>query len=136
MFFHLLSGLLRHEKNEEIIIHETSSVAMKKILYFMYHDTLDKSDIDCELLQTANKFLMEDLVDICIEHLKSNLNLENALDVLIVAYQIDQTSLRDAACQFISKNKGNLKTEKWTNMMRDHSQLIAKCLSHVYMGIS
>ena len=97
----------------------------------MYHDLMEKSQIDCELLLTANKFLMEDLIAICIEHLKSNLTLENALDVLITAYQLDQDELRNVAFEFISKNKNNLKTEKWNEMIENHPKLIAKCLSHV-----
>ena len=42
----------------------------------MYHNSIDESNIDIDLLMAADKFLMEGLVDICAKHLKSNLTLE------------------------------------------------------------
>ena len=86
----MFSGLLRHEtsfqakqqnqSHGEITIEETSADTMEKILFFMYHNSIDKSKIDVDLLTAADKFRMEDLVDICVKHLKSDLTLKNALD--------------------------------------------------------
>ena len=74
-------------------------------------------------------------VEICTEHLKSNLTLQNALDVLIVAYQTNQNSLLDTAFQFAFNHKGQLNAEKWNEMTRNHPALIAKAMGQV-MGIS
>ena len=109
---------------------------MKKILFFMYHESMEESKINSELLQAADKFLMECLVDICVNHLKSNLTLENALDVMIVAYQINQNSLLTDAFEFTQKNKGQLKAEKWNEMSRNHPDLMIKCFNHLVLGIS
>ena len=101
----------------------------------MYHNSIDKSKIDIDLLTAADKYLMEGLVEICTEHLKSNLTLQNALDVLIVAYQTNQNSLLDTAFQFAFNHKGQLNAEKWNEMTRNHPALIAKAMGQV-MGIS
>ena len=52
---------------------------MEKILYFMYHNSIDRTKIDVDLLTAADKFLMDGLVEICAKHLKSNLTLKNAI---------------------------------------------------------
>ena len=95
----------------------------------MYNGSMEKLNINSELLQAADKFLMKDLMHLCVEHLKSNLTLENALDTLIIAYQTNQNLLCDAAFQFAHKNKGKLNLEKWNEMTKNHPDLIAKCLN-------
>ena len=85
----------------------------------MYNGSMEKLNIDPELLQAADKFLMVDLVAICVEHLKSNLTLENALDVLIVAYQTNQDLLCNATFQFAQGNKGKLKIENWNEIAKN-----------------
>ena len=102
----------------------------------MYHNSIDKSKIDVDLLTAADKFLMEDLVDICVKHLKSDLTLKNALDVLIVAYQTNQNSLFEIAFEFARENKGKLKADKWNEMIRNHPTLIAKAMSRQTFGIA
>ena len=132
----LFSGLFVHDKSKEITINETSANTMEKILFFMYHESMDESKIDSELLQAADKYLMEGLVALCVKHLRENLTLENTLDVMIVAYQINQNSLLTDAFQFTQKNKGKLKAEKWKEMSRNHPELMTKCFNHVVLGIS
>ena len=46
----------------------------------MYHDSLEESKIDCDLLKAADKYLMEGLVAICTNHFKSKLTLENVVE--------------------------------------------------------
>ena len=129
------SGLIENEesfkgKPGEIPIPDTSADTMEKVLFYMYHDTIDKSKIDFDLLKAADKYLMDNLVDNCLEHLKSNVTLENALDIMMVSYQINQNSLFEAATNFVWNNKGKLtSTDSWNSMVRDHPDLIAKAFS-------
>ena len=101
----------------------------------MYHDSMEESNIDSELLQAADKYLMDSLVTICVEHLKSNLTLENALDVMIVAYQINRNSLFEDAFDFVRKNKGKIKSKKFKEMSRKYPDLMIKCFTQV-LGVS
>ena len=129
------SGLIENEgsfkeKSGEISIPDTSADTMEKVLFYMYHDTIDKSKIDFDLLKAADKYLMDNLVTYCLEHLESNLTLENALDIMMVSYQINQNSLFEAATNFVWNNKGKLtSTDSWNSMVRDHPDLIAKAFS-------
>ena len=85
---------------------ETLSETMKTLLYFLYHDKVEKKRIDSDLLKAANKYLVEALVDICAQYLIENLNLENALEAMIVAYHANQNTLLDAAFKFAYASKG------------------------------
>ena len=129
------SGLIENEgsfkeKSGEISIPDTSADTMEKVLFYMYHDTIDKSKIDFDLLKAADKYLMDNLVTYCLEHLESNLTLENALDIMMVSYQINQNSLFEVATNFVLNNKGKLtSTDSWNSMVRDHPDLIAKAFS-------
>ena len=99
----------------------------------MYNDSIDESKIDVELLKVADKYLMNNLVAKCVEFFKSNLTLENALDIMLVAYQMNQNNLLETTFKFAFDNKGQLaKTEMWNNMIRDHSDLIAKLINSIF----
>ena len=44
-----------------------------KVIFFMYHDTIDGKKVNIDLLKAADKFLMENLVATCVENLVSKL---------------------------------------------------------------
>ena len=137
LFLHIL-GLFEHEgsfqgKPGEIPITDTSADTMEKVLFFMYHDSIDESKIDYDLLKAADKYLMDSLVATCVEYLESNLTIENALDVMMVAYQTNQNSLLAAAFNFANSKTGQLvTTDSWNNMLREHPDLIAKAFTFIY----
>lgn len=109
---------------------ESSSETMKALLYFLYHDKVEKKRINSDLLKAANKYLVEALVDICSQYLMANLNLENALEVMIVAYHANQNALLDAAFKFACASKGKLvNTKAWQEMLKKYPDLIGKAFS-------
>ena len=100
----------------------------------MYHESIEESKIDIDLLKAADKYLIEDLLAICVKHLglESNLTLDNALDIMMIAYQTNQTSLFETATNFVMKNKGKLiKTDSWKKLSREHPDLIVKAFENI-----
>ena len=92
--------------------------------------TLNKSKIDSNLLKAADQYLVDGLKSLCIDHLESNLTLQNALDVMMVAFQIDENGLFDSAFQYVCDNKGQLiGTDSWNEIVREHPDLIAKAFT-------
>ena len=80
---------------------------------------------------------MEGLKSVCSEHLSANLTLENALEVMIVAYLTDQKDLLDSAFKFVLLNKGKLiKTDSWDEMVKNYPDLIGKAFSQSMLQIS
>ena len=103
----------------------------------MYNDIVDKKNVNCDLLKAANKYLMEGLKIICSEHLSANLTLENALEVMIVAYLTDQKALLDLTFKFALENKGKLiKTNSWNEMVKNYPDLIGKVFSQSMLQTS
>ena len=82
------------------------------------------------LLFAANKYNIGKLVKICIEHLKSNLSVDNALDILLAADQTNKDDLLEASKDFIKRNVGNLvMTDDFKEKLKNHPTLIANLLS-------
>ena len=107
------------------IIGHTQAVVGK-----LYNDKLEKKRINSDLLKAANKYLVEGLVDICAQYLMANLNLENALEAMIVAYHANQNTLLDAAFKFAYASKGKLvNTKAWQEMLKKYPDLIGKAFS-------
>ena len=96
-------------------IDDFDSEVIETMIYFIYNEEIqEKKMISADLLKAASKYNLADLVELCIEHFKSNLSLDSVLDVLIVAHQTNQKELFDAASDFVAKNKGNVaKSENW-----------------------
>ena len=95
-----------------------------------FRQTLNKSKIDSNLLKASDMYLVDGLKSLCIDHLESNLTIQNALDVLMVAFQIDENGLFDRAFQYICHNKGKLiGTDSWNEILREHPDLIAKAFA-------
>ena len=114
----------------EINVQYTSADVMENLLFFLYHDFVDKEKINSDLLKAADKYLVGGLVDVCVLHLSTNLTRKNALDVMVAAYQTNQKNLFDAAFKFAWENKGKLvKTDSWNEMLRNYPDLIAKAFS-------
>ena len=126
----LKNKTLKEGTSGEIEICDTSCGVMETLLFFLYHDFVDKKKINSDLLKTADKYLVGGLVDVCVLHLSTNLTCKNALDVMVAAYQTNQKNLFDAAFKFAWENKGKLvKTDSWNEMLRNYPDLIAKAFS-------
>ena len=121
----------------EVHITDFTADVIENLLSFMYNDIVDKKNINCDLLKAANKYLMEGLKNICSAHLSANLTLENALEVMIVAYLTDQKDLLDSAFKFSLLNKGRLiKTDSWEEMVKNYPDLIGKAFSQSMLQTS
>ena len=118
------------EKTGQIEVIDITAEVMEDLLFFLYHDYVDKKKIDCHLLKAADKYNIRGLIRFCSEHLSNSLTLDNALDVMVIAYQTDQNDLLDAAFKFVLKNKGKLvKTDTWKEMVKTYPDLIGKAFS-------
>ena len=72
------------------------------MIQFLYQGKiLDVEKIDSDLLRLAEKYNFVDLMELCTNHLKVNVNIENALDILVAAHQTNQKSLFVTAATFV-----------------------------------
>ena len=88
----------------KIKVTDISTITMESLLYYIYHDELDNEKINEELLIAAEKYEVLGLVWICLNHLKENLSVHNAVNILISSHLVDYKELFNRATQFIVKH--------------------------------
>ena len=106
---------------------------METFLYFLYNDRVkDTKLVNIELLKAADKYNFRGLLEYCSKHLKSNLTVENAAEVLLTAHFTNQTELFKAASDFVCRNKGDLaKTKAWKDLVKTNPAMVANVLSNM-----
>ena len=123
---------MKEAKSGEIEINDISSETMETFLYYLYHEEVEEKVVDTNLLFAADKYNIAGLVKVCNEYLKSNLSVENCLDVLLSAHLMNQKELFRAASDFVIKNKGKLaRTNAWKEMEETNPKLINNIFSNV-----
>ena len=100
--------------NGEVVIDDISSDVIETFLIFLYQDKVDSDKINVDLLKVADRYNIQSLFDICITHLKNNVTVENAMEILVGAYLVNHHDLHLAAFTFAMEHKGQLiKSNKW-----------------------
>ena len=122
-------------------IDDVNADTMETMLFFMYNDSLDKKLINSELLFLADKYNVEDLIAICVEHLTLNLCHENALDVFLTSHLTSQEKLFDTVTKYILQNqsglysytnKKSLDTEELEKLLDDYPKLATDVAKNVF----
>ena len=97
VFKNMLSGEMREAKTG-IITLQADELTAKKFLDFIYLDKLDvpadeSQDLCCHLLKLAHQFEVRGLVNQCTASLKSGLDIESAVERLMVADELAERNL-------------------------------------------
>ena len=110
---------------------DMNSDSMEQLVFYLYHAKVkDDRMINADLLMAADKYMVKSLLDLCVKYLKSNLSLENVLDVLVKAEFTNQKVLFDSAATFIRSNTGRLKkTSAYNEMFEKDPKFIAHVFS-------
>merc|ERR1711935_127525 len=119
---------LNEAKAGEVEIEDFNFETVKTLIYFLYNEDIqDQKLIDTKLLYAADKYNVSGLVEICATFLKSNLSVDNALEVMVASHHLNQQDLFKAASNFVCENKGQLaNTEAWEEMIKTNPTLVAK----------
>ena len=121
----------------KVNITDISSVTLETMLYYIYHNSLDKEKINGDLLKAADKYMITGLIRICVNHLESNLTVGNAIEVMIAAYSSNQKELFGSAFKFIAKNRGDEKFVKtpWEEMKKKEPTLALQMMSEAILPL-
>ena len=125
---------LTEANSGEVTIDDIDPNAMETMLDFLYHEEIKNANlINTKLLFAADKYNIGKLVETCIQHLKSNISEENALDILLTADLTNKTDLLEAASKFCLKNQEKLvKIKSWNDMEKINPKFILELISKVY----
>ncbi|XP_063089732.1 speckle-type POZ protein-like [Cavia porcellus] len=125
-------ALLEHEnqgsKKNRVEISDMDPEVLKEMIYFMYTGKAPNlGRMATELLEAATRFGLERLKLMCENHLCSNLSVENALEILILADLHSAHQLKTRTLDFINCYVSDiLETSEWKAMVVSHPHLVAE----------
>lgn len=128
----VFAAMFQHEMEEKkqnrVEITDVDPVVLREMLRFIYtgkSSNLDKMEAD--LLSAADKYDLERLKVMCEESLCSNLSVESAAEVLILADMHSANQLKAHAIEYINTHATDvMETIGWKEMIRSQPHLIAE----------
>ncbi|XP_042910111.1 speckle-type POZ protein [Parasteatoda tepidariorum] len=101
-------------------------------LEFVYTGTVKNMDFDLakNLMFVAEKYQVPSLVDECASFLKSNLTVENACEIIMIADLFNREVLKSYSLNFIKFNADKiLPTAAWTRLIEENIKIATLILS-------
>ncbi|XP_028674833.1 speckle-type POZ protein [Erpetoichthys calabaricus] len=128
----VFSAMFEHEmeesKKNRVEINDVEPEVFKEMMCFIYTGkapNLDKMADD--LLAAADKYALERLKVMCEDALCSNLSVENAAEILILADLHSADQLKTQAVDFINYHASDvMETSGWKSMVVSHPHLVAE----------
>lgn len=92
--------------SEFLNIAEVRFKTMKRLIQFLYTENLGKMQPQTvlELLMAANRFFLDDLRQVCTDHIREFVDLSNVLDILELAESFQAIELKEYCFSFLAKN--------------------------------
>ena len=118
----------------EMEITDTPAPVLEALLHFIYNNTIEKTRITPALLAGAHKYMVTDLVKICVDYMAENLTVENAVAVMTTAYSTNQKELFRGASKFLLKNQldgQTFETKAWNEMKEKDPAQALKMIEEV-----
>lgn len=127
-----LSAMLQHKMVEGIsriiVLEDIDRWVFEDVLYYIYTGRLrNLKEYAQELLVASAKFCLDNLKDICCEHLGRSLTIESVCDILILSDIYDCKALKELSKNFITTNSpAIIHTDPWKNLLKDQPYLMAE----------
>ena len=113
---------------------EFSKQTVGDFLKYLYCEQLLKEEFTPELLLMAEKYDVKKLIQDCSQELMKGLDSENVLDILKVAFLVNQDCLMIKARTFLFKNPSIFISHKWGQMIQTHPSLCDTLLNDTVQG--
>merc|ERR1739844_324708 len=96
VFAAMFSNSMTEANSGVVKIDDFDAEVIETMIDFIYNDEIqEKKKITADLLRAADKYNLADLVEVCVEHLKSSFSMDSVLDVLVVADLTNEKELFD-----------------------------------------
>ena len=122
----------------EIKIVDTPANVIKRVLFYIYHEFLEPTMITHDLLVAADRYDIQDLVNICVNFMKENLNDLNVVKIMTSAYLTNQKELFRMACKFVFKQGADdqiAPIETWKEFRKKDPMLATKMLEEAMFNL-
>jgi len=122
-------GTKEHQENY-VNIQDIDSAIFEVFLRYLYTGQVDKLDGMClDLFAPADKYDVQPLREICIRHMATNISVDNAVNVLILAERHCMDSTKSSALLFISKHVCDVMTkDAWIPFIENYPHLVTELI--------
>ena len=107
-------------------IEDIDSDVFDVFLRYLYSGEVDQLDEMClDLFTAADKYDVQPLRELCLQHMTKNISVDNAVEVLALAERHSIESIKSKTLQFINKNVLNVSTtDAWTDLIKCYPHLV------------
>ena len=101
---------------------QKTHIVFEVFLCYLYSGEVDQLDeMYSDLFAAADKYDVQPLREICIQHMAKNISVDNTLDVLALAERHSIEETKSLALQFIKRNFADVvKTGSWSSLLVNH----------------
>ncbi|KAK0161324.1 hypothetical protein PV327_009805 [Microctonus hyperodae] len=126
VFSAMFSHEMKEQSKNEAIINDISAEVFEKMLEYIYTDKVTNLDaLASELLYAADKYALEGLKEQCGMSLWKKINVNNAADILVLAYRHNIIELLEFTQNFIHNHIVDImKTPCGLTMMQEYPELL------------
>ena len=119
------------ESNEGIMTTtDFTGKTMRSFLKYLYTDSIDQVEIDCDLLRAAHLYDFKKLISECVRGLSVKINVDNVKDILQLARLLELPTLLEVA-----KKKMEEKLQNWReNENKKREEQINQLLGAMKIG--
>ncbi|KAJ5066172.1 hypothetical protein M0811_03505 [Anaeramoeba ignava] len=121
-FKSLFKSKMKEYQENKMILKDVSSSILSPILNYFYSGKIEiNSENAIEILIFSSKYLIDELIEICSNFIKKNLQIETVVDVLKLSETMNFNQLLDPSYQFILENfKEFIKTSFFLELEENH----------------
>lgn len=131
-FLAMFNTPMKEKFSKVIEIQEMDKATCYVLLEFIYTGKVSNDKISLPLFEAADKYNIRDLMGHCSNHLKRKLNRGNCFQTLICADTHADSSLKDAAMDFILENSCILSSSSgWKDELSNYPLLLTEILEGV-----
>ncbi|KAJ5066128.1 hypothetical protein M0811_03461 [Anaeramoeba ignava] len=121
-FKSLFKSKMKEYQENKMVLQDVSTPILYSILNYFYSGKIEINlENAIQILFFSSKYLIDELIEICSNFIKSNLQFETVVDILKLSESMNFGQLLDSSYQFISENlKEFIKTPFFLALEENH----------------
>ncbi|XP_070508297.1 speckle-type POZ protein-like [Chironomus tepperi] len=118
VFEAMITSTMKEGTEKKVLIDDIDGRTLMELIRFVYSGKVNEIDsIATELIYAANKYDLQDLKPLCVESLAFNIDVNNALETLVLADLHQEKYLKKFAIDFIKFKYSEIKDQPgWENL--------------------
>ena len=132
VFKKMLESDMKEQRTNVIEISDVDQAVISDMLAYIYTGSAPNLDtLVKELLNVADKYELSQLLAICEYNLKSEMCVDNVIELLILADMHNSSYLKKACLSYIYHNSAAVhSSSQWKELKKNYASLLVECLEY------